>query len=135
MNKIIWNPCVVLVAVLFLSGCSSEKDGLKTLLPQWKEAWNSNDISKAIALFHPDSMIYKECNSNVENKKELENEFYELLDEFGTIETWKIRKYIKREKQYVVKITYSKRGVATGTMSAKKNSDGIWKIWDFEIGG
>ena len=84
---------------------------------------------------HPKSEILEQYNSNIETKKAIEAEISELIDEFGKVERWKIGKYIKSKQQYFVRITYTKKGTATGTISAAKDSDGTWLITHFAIGG
>jgi hypothetical protein len=135
MTTILSRSFVIMILALCVSGCANEKDGLKIILPQWKEAWNSGDISKIISLMHPKSEILEQYNSDNETKKAIEAELYELIDEFGKIDKWKIGKYIKSKKQYFVRITYTKKGTATGTISAAKDSGGTWLIMHFAIGG
>ena len=135
MTTILSRSCVIIILALCVSGCANEKDGLKIILPQWKEAWNSGDISNIISLLHPKSEMLKQYNSDNETKKVIEAELYELFDEFGKIDKWEIGKYIKSKKQYVTRITYTKKGAITGTISAAKDSDGTWLIMHFEIGG
>ena len=128
MTKILSRSCVIMILSLCMSGCANEKDGLKIILPQWKDAWNSGDFSKIVSLYHPKSRTFRLYNSDNESRKEGEVEFNETIDEYGKIEKWEIGEYNKSEKQYNVRITYTKKGTKTVFFSLAKDSNGTWLI-------
>lgn len=130
----------VLIAVLFQAAPTTvdpkeERDALEIILPQFRAAWNSRNADALMSVFHPENRVRKKCGMSDEMKKECMRDFSKTVEAFGEAQGYEIRKYIQRKGRYVVRVTYTKKGVVPGTFAVKRNEDGKWLILDFNIDG
>lgn len=134
----IWISVAMLSPLLFL-GCDKERttqvqpelaepklerEALDDLLPKFSQAWNTGNTGELMKLCAPDSKFSK-----------VEFAWGRLAEDFGVIEKTEIRKYIADKTRFVVRVTYTKRGMMPATFAVKQDGAGNWLIADFNIDG
>ena len=126
---------LVVLATHALAGPDEEKAGLAKILPRFKEAWNTGQAKGFIAIFHAESRMRKAYEKDDEAKKAFERSFKQMVEEFGKVESFEVRKYIEKKGRYVVRVTYIKKGMIPGTFAVKGNDQDGWFILDFNVDG
>jgi hypothetical protein len=113
---------------------AKDKAGMEAAMKRHQEAWNKGDVKAFLESFHPTAPV-RAVYQNEQKRERMEREFKEMVEQFGPIQKFEVRKFIDRKNRYVVRIEYSKKGMLAGTYTALKLPDGGWAMWYMNIDG
>ena len=109
------------------------KAAIEGLALEMKSAWNEEDLSAFITLFHSESKTRKIWDEP-EKRIELQRDFKQMRTMLGAMGAHEIGLWIPKKRQTVLRIKYSEGGLIPGTIKIAETGEG-WKIVDWIFDG
>ncbi|GHC14159.1 hypothetical protein [Cerasicoccus arenae] len=130
---------IILILLLGLLSTSvyadreTEQSAVADIAPKLQEAWNDQDFEKLLALYHKVSRLRYEMEQ-IQDDEKVERIHLEMMKEFGEMKVIEVGSYDSKKKEFILSVTYSKKGKVDGAISISPNGDS-WLIRDWDIDG
>lgn len=123
---------LILTPSAFANPAEDKRDGLETLWPKFKAAWNKKNIPNLLKLHHPDSPMRADYSKH---RKRITAELKGLIENVGTIEGSHVESFVKFRDRFIVNVRYAKEGWVLGTFCLSKDKNDHWPLMEVYING
>ena len=111
-----------------------DEQALLSVLVLWQAAWNDKDLAKTIAVYHPESKMIARLAKEGSKEKYVANT-QNIKDQLGDITAVAVGVFSPSGKCWVMKPTYSLKGLVPGTFTVAKDAKGVWMLKSMFITG